>query len=330
MRIDQLRAMRERFRNVIEPLPTGQPSVDVLKNFHLRTHQSTKRVIMDAVAPVALRLIQPWIRIRTSLAIPIRYDLLSWGERWARGATQARLFRSLAPADLSAVLVQGCSFGDGAVQDWLRRGVKRVHGIDIIDLHDCWQKTLPPLRKAFSAEVVFRQGLIENMPYCDEMFDVVTSEAVYEHVYNLDAAARETARVLKPRGRCVHSIGPLYYCYAGDHCISEYGFAAGYDHLLMDDAAYRQRIEDQSFFDRTPDPRCQTWAVSNKFSFAHLPEYLGAFAPHFEIEFLLLTISPEGVRYRSTFPDRWADLLEAGLTPTDLLVKGINIICRKR
>lgn len=330
MRVEEVRACRERFQTVIETLPAGQCSKDELKKFHIVTREPVKRALMDFIAPWALSLLQPFIRRWSNVEIPVRYDLLSWGDRWGRGATNARLLRDVRPRDLSAVLVQGCSFGDGAVQDWLRWGAKSVHGIEIIDMRQCWEETVPRLREAFGAEVVFRQGLIEEMPYPDGMFDVVTSGAVYEHVYNLNVAARETARVLKPGGRSIHGIGPLYFSYSGDHCICEYGFEAGYDHLLLGEPGYRKRVEDQAFFDRAPDPRCQTWAVQNKFSFARLTEYLDAFAPWFEVEFLLVIISPEGVRYRAAFPDRWAQLIAAGLTPADLLVKGMNVIFRKR
>jgi SAM-dependent methyltransferase len=330
MRIEQVRALRDGFRNVVEPLPSERRSTNDLKYFHLVRRDSVKRLLVDTAAPWVLPRLQPWIRRQADVRFPVRYDLLSWGERWAMGAVHGRLLRAVRPRDLSAVLVQGCWLGDRCVQYWLRRGARSVHGVEIIDMRDCWEETVPRLQTAFGREVTFRHGSVEDVPYPDGMFDLVTSEAVYEHVYNLDLAAREAARVLRPGGRAVHSIGPLYYGYAGDHCISTYGFEAGYDHLLLDEPAYRQRVEDHAVFARSPSPQCHMWAVLNKLSFARLTDYFKAFAPYFDVEFLVLVISPEGVRYRAAFPDRWARLLASGITPADLLVTGMKVLLRRR
>jgi ubiquinone/menaquinone biosynthesis C-methylase UbiE len=54
----------------------------------------------------------------------------------------------------------------------------------------------------FGAEDVLSAGQAVA-PYEDESFDLMRSRAVYEHVYNLDAAAKELARVLKARRFCV-------------------------------------------------------------------------------------------------------------------------------
>jgi hypothetical protein len=53
------------------------------------------------------------------------------------------------------------------------------------------------------------------------------------------------------------------------------------------------------------------------------------FSKYFSVRFLLLVVSPEGCAYRARFPDRWARLLDAGLTGEDLLVKGMWVVLQK-
>ncbi len=43
-----------------------------------------------------------------------------------------------------------------------------------------------------------------RIPFADESFDVLVSNQVIEHVPDLDLVVRETARVLKPGGICIH------------------------------------------------------------------------------------------------------------------------------
>jgi len=137
-------------------------------------------------------------------------------------------------------------------------------------------------------------------------------------------------RVLKPGGIAFHAVGPFYFSFAGDHCISDYGFDAGFDHLLLDDKTYRERINDLEFFRDKPDPNCNFWAVHDKFSFATPAEFFSTLAPYFEIEHVTVIVSPESLQYRSMYPHRWVELLAAGLSEEDLCVKSIHIRARRR
>jgi SAM-dependent methyltransferase len=247
---------------------------------------------------------QPWIRSRLSTPLSVKYDRPPWGERWAKGAAQHQLDRLMRPHNPQAVLVEGCQYGDASFQHWLRKGFRRVYGVELWNLENVWPGVARKLRATFGAEVCPRQGTVEQLPYEDESFDLIASGAVYEHVYNLDAAANESARVLKVGGFAFHSIGPLSFCYAGDHCISEYGFDAGYDHLLLNNGEYHSKVEDTGYFANAVDPHCNEWARQDKFSFAKLPNYLQDFSNYFSVRFLLLVVSPQGCAYRARFSNR--------------------------
>jgi SAM-dependent methyltransferase len=48
--------------------------------------------------------------------------------------------------------------------------------------------------------IVFQQAAVENLPFADGSFDVVTCQTVLIHVHDVRAAMREMVRVLKPGG----------------------------------------------------------------------------------------------------------------------------------
>jgi SAM-dependent methyltransferase len=330
MRVEEVLTLRTKYRSVIEPLSARKWPKEGTARLRLLPRDSLKRVALNRTGLSALRLMQPLVRRIGRVDIPFRYELLAYGERFTHAALFRQFFRSVADPGRLSVLVQGCAQADYAVQKWLRYGVASVTGIDIENLDEFWADLVPQLRSAYGGEVCLRQASVEALPFEDARFDVINSAAVYEHVYNLDAAARESARVLKPGGRALHEIGPLYYTHGGDHCIGVYGLEAGYDHLLLADEQYRARVLDDAYFGASADPCCNAWAVRDKLSFAPAAEYLDTFRKYFDIEFLLAKISPEGVRFRARYPQPWGRLLAAGMSPADLLVKGLGIILKKR
>ena len=101
------------------------------------------------------------------------------------------------------VLDYGC--GDGwLVRDYANRGVQ-AYGCEVI-LPDT-----PACRKLQA------QGLIAPMtgepprvPFPNGMFDLVTSNMVFEHVRDYDAAFSELGRVLKPGGVMMHVFAARY------------------------------------------------------------------------------------------------------------------------
>lgn len=330
MRVQEVRTLRTKYRTVIEPLSAKKWPKEGTARLRLLPRDSLKRVVVNRTGPSALRLVQPLVRRVARVDLPFRCDLLAYGERFTHAALFRQFFRPVADPRRLSVLVQGCAQADYAVQMWLRYGVASVTGIDIANLDEFWADLVPQLRDAYGGDVRLCQANVESLPFEDARFDVINSAAVYEHVYNLDAAARESARVLKPGGRALHEIGPLYYTHGGDHCIGAYGLEAGYDHLLLADEQYRARVLDDAHFGALGCPGCNAWAVWDKLSFAPAAEYLEVFQRYFDIEFLLVKISPEGVRFRARYPQSWERLLAAGVSPVDLLIKGIGVILRKR
>lgn len=90
------------------------------------------------------------------------------------------------------VLVDGC--GVGMYVRALHQAGADVHGIDIEHAHVAQAMKLVP-------EASLCQGAGERLPYGDELFDLVLSHEVIEHVQDDRSYVAELVRVLKAGGR---------------------------------------------------------------------------------------------------------------------------------
>jgi ubiquinone/menaquinone biosynthesis C-methylase UbiE len=329
MRLDDIAKTRDRYSRESQPLPPGDFSDQVGLGFSLRPRDSWKRGALRAFSRPSLGLQQREIRKKIGCALPFNADLCAIGERFANDTSWAFLLKCLASYRDLEVLVPGCYMAGEDVQFWLRRNVKKLTGVDIYALTSHWSRILPILRRQWPVEVEFRQASLESLPFADGSFDIIVTDSVLEHVRNIDVMVDETARVLRPGRYALHSFGPLYYSCGADHCISAYGLEAGYDHLLLDEAAYRARIEDAAFFQSIGQPDLPFWALHDQFCFALATDYLKAFSRRFHIRWCVAKISPSALAYRDAYPDRWEKLIASGVNEADLLVKGLSVVLEK-
>ncbi len=328
MRIPETFKLREKVRHQVDPLPDVTWTANRVDEFRVVKKLPIRRRLIDRLSPYIVNWKQNQFTKTVKTKLNASYNLLCVGERFMRGTFENRIRQHA--RDVESVLVQGCGFGDKEVHRWLRRGVKSVAGIELMNYESCWEKTAPMLNEAFGADVGFKQASVDDIPYGDGEFDVTSSSAVYEHVYRLKEASRESARILRQGGFLIHSIGPLYYCFGGDHCIATYGQDAGYDHLLLPEEEYRRRISDRNVFDLSPDPICNFWAENDRLSFARFREYLDVFDELFDVSFMLLVICDQALAFRDQHPSKWQQMLDMGLDEEDLLVKAIHGIWKKK
>lgn len=330
MRLEAIRAAKVNLSDKIQTLPEGDISDQIVDQFRLLLREPPKRRILRVLAGLMLEIQQPYDRWNLGLRLSFPYHLISHGERFANDASRAVLLQLIRGEEIERVLIPGCYLAAEDVQFWLRRGVRRLDGIDVYGLNKRWHQIMPQLRDHYRSEVSFRQASIEELPFPDHSFDLITTSEVLEHVRNLRATVSETARVLRPGGWAWHSFGPLYYTFGGDHCIAAYGATSGYDHLLLDEPTYQARIANQPLFDTLPDPNAPFWARQQQFSFAAATDYLALFNEYFDSRHVLVKISPEGLSFRQTCGINWQRLIEAGLTEEDLLVKSLIVVLQKR
>jgi len=95
-----------------------------------------------------------------------------------------------------SILDIGCGTG-ALMKDILQRG-DQVIGIDICEkmLAEA-QKTV---RECFPARTLLSQADVENLPFKDHSFDIVTCIGVIEYLYNEETGLREIKRIIKDNG----------------------------------------------------------------------------------------------------------------------------------
>ncbi|HEV8194148.1 MAG TPA: class I SAM-dependent methyltransferase [Ktedonobacterales bacterium] len=137
-----------------------------------------------------------------------RYDLMAWffDTVWFRGQWQALRRQTITLAHLQsseAVLDVGCGTGTLALEAARRVDhTGRVAGIDPSGVQIARAQA-----KAARAHlpVNFQTGVIEQLPFLDQSFDVVVSTLMMHHLPKplKQQGLAEIARVLKPGGRLV-------------------------------------------------------------------------------------------------------------------------------
>lgn len=329
MRLTEIARVRSLLGDDIQPLQEGDISDNVHNGFRVIRRDSFRRSAIGFAAGFLQNTIRRQSEQAAKCRLSFHYDAMTVGERFADDLSRRKLLKFCRRQPPGRVLVPGCYMGGEDIQFWLRRGIREMVGIDVYSLDRHWQQIVPALENEYQIPVTFEQASIEKLPFEAESFNLIATTAVLEHVRNLRAMVSETARVLKPGGICWHVFGPLYYSFGADHCISAYGFERGYDHLLLDENEYQSLIHDQSFFDTQDDPNLPFWARREQFSYAAAARYLKLFAEEFSIEHVVVKMSPDGLRYREVYPERWSGLLDAGVPEEDLLIKSLAVVLRK-
>jgi ubiquinone/menaquinone biosynthesis C-methylase UbiE len=137
-----------------------------------------------------------------------RYDLMAWffDMTWFRGQWQALRQRTLALARLApgeAVLDVGCGTGTLALEAARRVGrIGRVAGIDPSGVQIARAQAKAARTRL---PVTFQTGVIEQLSFPDQSFDVVLATLMMHHLPKplKQQGLAEIARVLKPGGRVV-------------------------------------------------------------------------------------------------------------------------------
>ena len=144
----------------------------------------------------------------------------------------------------STILVPGVGYGKNLLQLAVFKP-KTIFAFDLYNYDTEWQYVSKLAKKNFGVEIKFFQGDFDVVP--KEFlgsFDFIISDAVLEHVKDLNNFAEFSYKFLKPGGIFYASYGPIWYGPGGDHI--EWGRGKEmYDHLLLKEEEYKKRFSER-------------------------------------------------------------------------------------
>ncbi len=259
--------------------------------------------------------------LRPSMVLPEKGFPLVARRRWALGQRDIHD---------KTLLVQGPGNGWDLVT-WAEFRPGKIIGVDLYPF-ESWNEIPAYVLERYGVEVEFHPSPLSELSFIpDTTIDYCVSDAVYEHVVDLQAVLKETWRVLKPAGIVYAAYGPLWYCAGGDHFSGRGGLKNAFNHVLLNADQYRQYFETQrtEFEDFQSGGR---YVELDLFSRLTTREYLRCFAQSgYFVEELILEVSRQARLFKRTFPEIFCDLVarNPAVTADDFLIKANFVRMRK-
>ena len=256
----------------------------------------------------------------------LRPDLWRGGNRGNDNAGNRRRVNSILNLSGKRILIVGCGSGRD-VSSWLSYRPASLVGVDYLDYSKAWSKFRRYAQDCYPATKLdfFQADITDLSRFSDASFDVIGSDAVFEHVKDIDSVLKELRRVLRPGGIMYAAYGPLWYSCGGDHISGFDGISTGYNHLLLEPNEYERYMEDAYRKVNFDD----LYARFGLFSYLRPAEYLSAFAnADFERLFCGVLIEPKAVRCLKEYPQIRTRLLKEN-TEIDLITDAMIVIYKR-
>jgi SAM-dependent methyltransferase len=232
----------------------------------------------------------------------------------------------------ATLLVQGTGSGWDVIS-WAKLKPRRIIATDLFSFAESWHEIAEYCFDRYRVPVEFRAAPLEDHSFLDAgSVQLIVSDAVYEHCRELPRVMRESFRLLRPGGYLYASYGPLYYCAGGDHFSGRGGLEQAYNHLRLQEDAYRgyletHRAEGEDFQDGV------RYLELDLFSRLTSGEYLDIYREAgFVVQELILELSHQALDYRRRFSREFREMVakQTGrLHPDDLLIKAHLLILQK-
>lgn len=206
------------------------------------------------------------------------------------------------------LLIQGTGNG-WDVASWAKLKPHRIIAVDLFAFNN-WQEITQYALHNYGVHVEFHVSSLDCLPFLDgQTIDLCASDEVLEHVNDLQAVMRETARVLKPGGLIYASYGPLWYSAGGDH-FARGGIENVFNHLLLDEPDYKRYFKSH----KRPAEDFQSggrYVEMGLFSHLRTEEYLQIYEKcGFELDRLVFQISSDAVRFRREYAECFERLMK--------------------
>lgn len=256
-------------------------------------------------------------------------DLWLWGQRGNDYAAHRYNINKMMPIKDKKLLIAGCGTGRD-IPSWLKYGPSVVVGLDYFNYQRAWAEVTLELGKRFPRSTVqFWQGNLSNLEvFNDGEFDIIGSDAVFEHITDLSTVISEFYRVLRPGGLVYATFGPLWHAWHGDHFSGWDENSSGYNHLALSEDQYKRYLDEKPFDQHSEDDG-RTWIEHGLFSYLKPTEYLEILEKAgFKRLFTGVLIEPKAVQCLKKNYRLKKQLLQQH-QELDLLITGMTLIFEK-
>lgn len=256
-------------------------------------------------------------------------NLYLWGQRGNDYERHRRRVAKYIPIHDKKIMVAGCGTGRD-IESWAVLNPKSIVGVDLFNYENAWSLWLARFKElAPKVDVSFKQSNLNKMEmFPDASFDIVSSDAVFEHVVNLPEVLKEFHRILRPGGILYATFGPLWYGWGGDHVSGYENVLSGYNHLLLKDNDYKKYLDGLGEHNHNEHDG-RTWIEHGLFSKLTVKEYIKYLdEAGFKAIFISAIIDPNAVKCMELNLFETTSLKEQELL--DLLTSGMTIIYERK
>ena len=302
------------------------------KNFELDKQkflEKIKKPFRKFFYPLLAKIRQPYIEKHFKIKKVIGCDMVFLGQRgndYEAHRTRVNLYK---PIKDSAILIIGIGTGKD-LESWLKYNPKEIVGIDYFSYKKAWEKIKEHYSEKFSTKLEFLNIDISNINeiYNENKFDIIGSDAVFEHINKFDDALKSLRMVLKDGGLLYATFGPLYYTWGGDHISGRDGLINGYNHLALTKEQYYRYLDTFGDFNHSEDDG-RTWIYNNLFSYLKAKDYLKKLRDFgFKPVYSSCILEKRAIIFQKKYPKKF-EVLCSKYGRENLLITGMTIICEK-
>lgn len=288
-----------------------------------------KAPLRSPIYGVYRKLTSIWLSKKLQSITPFTVNVWLWGQRGNSYAFHRKRVNDFYPIRGKKILIAGCGTGRD-VASWLKYKPRQVTGIDFFNYSKAWLTVTNFLKRKYPHSITnFQQGDLKHLSrICDEEFDIVGSDAVFEHIKDPAAVCREWYRILKPGGILYATFGPLWFGWHGDHFSGWDSVDSGFNHILLTPSEYQEYLNQKPYLQHSEDDG-RTWIENNLFSYLKPNEYLNILTEaNFHRLHVGVIIEPNALKCLSNNPKLRNELISK-YSPIDLMISGMTIIFQK-
>jgi SAM-dependent methyltransferase len=234
--------------------------------------------------------------------------------------------------EIDTVACVGCGTGYEFLEIARFLSPRRIIGYEYFNYERAWDWVSRELSSRNIAVDFYQCDLRKSLASETEESDLLISFEVLEHFRSMPETFANIQPLLNRKGWFAALWGPMWYSFSGDHIAAELGFDNGYEHVLLPHAEYLSFYKGHPRNVAEVEKGTPTWLELGLHNFARYEQYLEEITRCFgEINWLALSVSIEGWKWRAVFPDKWEVMLKNNpyLQPLDLLIQSACVLTKR-